>query len=237
MNINLKLLLGFLVLIVFSFAFSSTAEAAFININSKGEIIWRVLGVDSEIPFVPPSDIKIKSVGENKNVQNSQVALNNENGRIILNGIDVTNFKDTLIEIEARGDANDIKISQVDGRFVFEEKGVSANTDFPITIDPVKNELKLKTASGERIIKVWPYEAVLSLKRAKLVDKIKDNKITLSENSKGELQYLITGEKSVNIFNVATVSAPIDSSVSVSNGEVLKMNEPYWLKFFGFLFK
>ncbi len=205
----------FLLLLISSISVSSVS-AALVTVNPKGQVIWQVLG---------DSTIQVKSVAENLTSTNSQISLNNTNGKIELNNIDVTNFKDSLVEVQARGEANDLKIGTNGNAFNIEENGIIAETKFPITIDPIKNELSVTTTSGSRLVSVLPYEAILSLTRAKFINKVNSNKIDLTENVTGELQYQIGGKRDINILNVPA-----------STGEVLKVDEPTWLKVFGFLF-
>ncbi len=218
-----------------SFA-ASDASAALITITNKGEVVWEVLGDSTSLDIPKPPQISIKSIAENTPSNNSQIALDNTNGKITLNGMDVTGTKTDLVEVVARGDANNLKISQSNGQFTIEENGITANTSFPININPVKNELTVRTPSGDRLISILPYEAAISLVRGKFIDKVKDNKINLNENGNGQLEYLISGTKSINLFNVAEINADVTGSVSASNGEVIKIDEPQWLKLFGFLF-
>lgn len=207
----------------------ATALAAFVTINSTGVPIWHVLGTETQI--------HVKSVVQETSSNKTQIALSNENGKVSLNGMDVSNFKGDLVEIEARGDTNDVKIGQENGQFTLSENGVTANTNFPIIIDPGKNELTLSTPSGKRLISIWPFEATQILTRAKMVDKIRENKIILEESSNGELQYEVNGEKDVNLFNLASIKADVKSTVSATTGEVLNLDEPQWLKILGFMFK
>ena len=239
-----KIVLGVLISIFVSFIGVKEAKAALITVNPKGEIVWQVLGDESSPTIPKPPQIKVKSIAENVAIPNSEISLSNSNGKVQLNvtnaagvaqNIDVTNLKENLIEIEARGNTNDLKIGESDGQFVIEENGVIAKTSFPITIDPIKNELAVKTNSGSRLISILPYEAVVALQRAKIMDRPGID-VSLGENSNGELQYSINGQKEVSLFNLATIKADIKSVVSASNGEIVKIDEPQWLKLFGFLF-
>jgi hypothetical protein len=211
------------------------ASAALLNINNKGELIWQVLGDSTNLNIPKPSEIQIKSIASNL-PNNSEVSLSNTDGKITLNGMDVTNLKENLVEVEARGNSNDLKIGSVDNKFTIEENGLKAITAFPITVDPVKNELSVTTNSGSRLVSVLPYEAILSLMRGKFIDGIKGNVINLNESSGGQLEYVVPGTKKVNLFNVASINADVNSTISASNGEIIKIDEPQWLKFFGFLF-
>lgn len=217
------------VILVFVFLylgiFVSPVSAAFVNINSQGEVTWQILGYE----------IGVKSVALSE-IGNSQIALTTDNGKIVLNGVDVTNMKGDLVDISARGDTNDIKIGQDNGQFVLSENGINAKTAFPITIDPIKNQLTLSTNSGQRILSILPYKAAISLIRAKMIDNVDDNKMDLVESSDGQLQYVINGTKIINLFNVAKIDAKVTSTVSATDGKIVKVDEPQWLKFFGFLF-
>ena len=178
----------FLLLLISSISVSSVS-AALVTVNPKGQVIWQVLG---------DSTIQVKSVAENLTSTNSQISLNNTNGKIELNNIDVTNFKDSLVEVQARGEPNDLKIGTNGNAFNIEENGIIAETKFPITIDPIKNELSVTTTSGSRLVSVLPYEAILSLTRAKFINKVNSNKIDLTENATGELQYQIGGKRNID---------------------------------------
>ncbi len=197
---------------------ANSISAALVTVNSKGQIVWQVLG---------DSTIKVKSIAENITVANGKIELTTPN---------VTNSKEDLVEVEARADTNNLKISSVDNKFSIEENGITAQTQFPIIIDADKNTLSVTTKSGTRLISILPYEASTLLMRAKLINKVTNNAINLSENEGGQLQYLVSGVKNINLFNVATITANVNSTVSATSGEILKIDEPQWLKFFGFLF-
>jgi hypothetical protein len=232
-----------LILTFFSASFSPVF-AAIVTVNPQGQVVWQVLGDETNLAVPAPQQIQVKTVAQATTPSpNSQISLTNTDGKITLNvqngsndqNIDVTNIKDNIIELQARPNTNDITISNTAGQFTIQENGVKAQTSFPITVDPAKNELSVTTPSGNRLLSVLPYEAVLGLIRAKTIDNT-PNTISINENSKGELQYEIKGTRKINLFNVATITADVSSNVSASNGEVLNVTEPQWLKFFGFLF-
>lgn len=220
-----KIIFTLISFIIFASLFAVPTKAAFVQIDPQGKVVWQVLGYE----------IGVKSVALNETAS-SQIALTNNNGKVVLNGVDVTDLKGDLVDISARGDSNDIKIGQQDGKFVFYENGVSAATSYPITIDPIKNQLTLSTDSGQRILSILPYEAAISLIRAKMIDSVDNNRMNLVENTDGQLQYVINGTRNINLFNVAKIDAKVISTVSATDGKIMKVDEPQWLKFFGFLF-
>lgn len=227
MDTKLKLFSCFFLATSYLLLASTSAKAAFVTVNTKGQITWQVLG---------DSTLEVKSIADNIAAPNNEISLDNSGGKIELNNIDVSNLKGDLVEVVARGNSNDLKIGSSADKFTIEENGITAVTAFPITIDPIKNQLSVTTNSGSRLLSVLPYEATLSLTRGNFITKLNANGVSLTEDSIGQLQYQIAGQKNINIFNVAKVSIPVNSTVSASSGEILKIDEPAWLRVFGFLF-
>ncbi len=174
----------------------------------NGEVISQVLG---------DSTLEIKSVSKNALTVNGKIEVQ----------------KDDMVEVVARENINDLKIGNNGNEFTIEENGIIANTIFPITIDPIKDELTVKTNSGLRLINILPFEATESLVKGKFIDSINGNTISLNENSDGLLQYSIKGTRNINLFNFAKISADVTCTVSASNGEILKIDEPQWLRLLG----
>ena len=186
----------------------SPVLAAMLIVQPDGTVVSKVLG---------DSTLQVKSTS-------GEIAYTN--GKIEVQ-------KGDTVEVAARANSNDLKIGTNGNQFTIEENGIVANTSFPITIDPVKNELTVTTNSGSRLLSILPFEATVVLTRGKFIDNIKDNQISLSEDSNGLLQYSINGVRNINIFNVAKVSGDVSSNVSASNGEIIKVNEPVWLRLLG----
>ncbi|HWA52380.1 MAG TPA: hypothetical protein VG895_04995 [Patescibacteria group bacterium] len=208
--------------------------AAFVVITPQGKTVYQVLGDSTSLQIPAKSQIQVKNIAEN--VNSNEISLANNNGKIELNGVDVTNMHETLVDIESRPNSNEIQIGNSNGKFSITENNITALTSFPITIDPSQNELSVQTNSGNRLVSILPYEASLTLMRAGTVDSIKNNQIALEESSNGELQYNIDGVKNLNLFNVVSLKEDIAASVSASTGAVLNTNEPVWLHFLTFMF-
>jgi len=150
---------------------------------------------------------------------------------------DVTKLTDSIVEIEQSQGSKTIKIGKIDDNFGISQSGITALTSYPIHIDAASKTISVATNSGERIIAVMPNDALETLVRANIVNTIsQDGQVVLGENENGELTYSIPAERNVNLFNVHTVAVQVNTTVSATSGKVLKIDEPQWLKFFGFLF-
>ncbi len=150
---------------------------------------------------------------------------------------DVTKLTDSIVEIEQDQGSKTIKIGKVDSNFGISQSGITALTSYPIHIDAASKTISVATNSGERIIAVMPDDALETLVRANIVNTIsQDGQVVLGENENGELTYSIPAERNVNLFNIHTIAVPVNTTVSATSGKVLKIDEPQWLKVFGFLF-
>jgi len=215
----------------------SSAQAALVSVNKVGVVTIKVLGKETTLAVPEPASLEVKSAGESASTTNL-ISLAKEGDRVSLKvdgeeTLDVTNWKEDLVEIEERENAKKITITLVDGKFVITQEGVSATTEFPVSIDPEKNRFMVTTPSGEKYLAVLPYEARESVLRAKTLTTLSGGSFTITEEEK-DLSYAVLGEKSLNLFNVYNLALPVEAKVSASTGEILSTNEPVWLKLLSF---
>jgi hypothetical protein len=224
---------------------TGSAYASLITINPKGEAVWNVLAFEAENN---EAQIEVKRVYNTPSLlSDAKVTLLREGGKVSLSvesdgnkkEADVTNFKDNLIEVEARPETSRIRIGNDGEKFSIEQNGYIVKTAFPIEVDSKTSKLSVVATSGIRFIAVLPNEAVENVYRANIineVDRSSGSKIELLEDGRGELKYNISGERLINILNVHTIKIPVIADVSALSGKVLNVDEPIWLKIFGFMF-
>jgi hypothetical protein len=236
------LTLGFLVL---TLAFPKVAHATLIVIDQKGEVVWNVLASESTLGVPKSSEIIVKSLAAGTPGANSLVSLLREGGKVTLNvkegnqekSLDVTQVGGEIIEIEQRPSTRRVKIGVLGEKFLIEEDGTLALTDFPIKIDPLRAELSVVTDSGHRILPFLPKEAFEVALRAKIISKQKEGEtMQLTEGGRGELAYQIPGERTINLLNLFKIDIPVSTSVSALTGEILSIDQPTWLRILGFVF-
>jgi len=109
-------------------------------------------------------------------------------------------------------------------------------TDYPININPKKNEISVQTPSGIRFLSVLPVEAAESILRARVMTRLTGEKTFLLEGERGELVYEMNGEKVLNIFNLLDYPVEVKTKVSVLTGEIVEIDQPTWLRIVSFLF-
>lgn len=178
--------------------------------------------------------------------------------------MDVTELKDDIVKIRERRDKEEIKIRARDGRLEIRQKGIGALTHFPVNVNPETNELTVITPSGTRIVGVLPSVAVANILQSNIMDRVlaargllpsnspgpeeereateeaevkgeKEQEVELVEEG-GKLAFKIEGVKNVRFLNLFTIEAPVLAFVSAQTGETLRLERPFFLTFFGFLF-
>ncbi|MFC1710337.1 hypothetical protein ACFL0F_01580 [Patescibacteria group bacterium] len=236
-----KIVFAFLVFLTFFFVASET-KASLLTINGEGEVIVKVLSSEDSIALGYPetSELEVKQVANSGSEENSQVTLTKKDGIISLQvgsekSLDVTNWKDDLVEIEERPNTKRIKVGLMGDDFTIAQEGIVASTGFPVNIDPYENQLSLTTQTGKKYLKVLPFDAAQSVLRTRLVNNITSKPFTIVEEEKG-LSYVIDGNKVINIVGVYDFEIPITARVSALTGEVIAIDEPSWLKPLSFLF-
>jgi len=218
---------------------TATADASLLVVKKDGTIQWKVLSAEDQSSLSVPkhSSLGIEKAANLAYDTKSTVTLQKSGDDINLavktgsetNSLDVTDWKENLVEIEERPEVQKVAIGIYDGKFMVRQKGVAASTDLPLTINSETSEMSLKTETGDKYISVLPFEAVQSFLRTKLINRVESDKVQILEKD-GELAYKIPGEKVFNIFSFYSYAIPISSYVSASTGAILSFDGSYkWL--------
>ncbi len=244
----LKASIFFVATLIFLFASKNQTLASLVVVGSDGEVTMTVLSVEDSIELeIPRAEyLEVKNVAESAPDQDAKISLFKKDGKVNLNvstnsgdkSLDVTNYKDAVIEIEKRPQAEKITIGILGENFTISQRGVVVETDYEINIDPKSADLTLSTPSGLRYLSILPRQAVDTILRSNTINRItRQNKVFLVEqNGGGDLSYKVSGEKVINLFDLFEYSVPVTSYVSASTGEILSTEQPEWLRVLGFLF-
>jgi len=233
----------FFVFLILLLCFPKKAGASLLVLKGSGEVVWNVLSQEIALDTPKHSFIEVKKVADSDSPKTSQISLRKDEDKISLSvfsgnqekEMDVSNWSDDLVEIEERPETQKVKIGLMDGQFLIIHKGIKAVTNLPITVDSRSASILLETPTGKKYLSIFPYEAVESVLRFKLINRIPDEKIEINEEGK-ELVYKVSGEKVFRLFNFYEYAIPISYRVSASTGEILSFDVPGWLKIFRPLF-
>jgi len=237
--------LGMLLVIL---AVPEKVDAALLTVSDTEGAVWNVLSYEDELRFDIPDreSLEFKNLASNPTPDpNAEVYLKRIDDRVQLSVVsgsgqvdqDVTDFSQDLVEIEEKDQPKKVVIINLDGGFGISQRGILAKTDYAINIDAGSRKLSVEAPSGLRYVAILPYDALLNLLRAKIIDRMDPEKqIVLSEGEKGEIGYLIPGHKVIDLFNLIDLPVAVVTTVSASTGEVLHVDQPVWLGILSFLF-
>ncbi|MBU0570341.1 hypothetical protein KKB40_06240 [Patescibacteria group bacterium] len=232
--------LFFVFALLFLSVFSSNINASLLVVDEKGEIVWNVLSEDDDLlalEVTKRSQIEVKKAAEEKTDASSVISLEKNDGRVSLvvtsdtgtRELDVSDMSGELVRVEERAQVQEIALGVVGDKFSLKQKGISALTNFPIKVDAQRAEFSVRTSSGDKFISILPFQAVEILLRSKLLNRIENNEIEIIEEGQ-ELQYLVVGERLLNVLDIFEYSVPVTTKLSASTGEILSIEAPIWYK-------
>lgn len=230
---------------VISVSSCKVASASMVTVTESGEVRWNVLSDEDELTpeNMDRSYIEVKKVAEEKPGDSTQILLAKEDDKISLTlttdnrtkTMDVSGWSSDLIEIEERKDVQRVQVALEGDQFSIINNGIKAITSLPLVIDSDTSEISLKTSTGEGYLLVFPYEAVESLIKTKIINRLPGKMVSIVEEN-GDLVYKIDGFKVFNLFDLYEYEVPIKSNVSAATGEILYIDAPGWLKVINYLF-
>ena len=234
-------------LVLFLFVVStSSVHASLVVVEPSGRVVINVLADEDEVTLEIPQneEVKVTNAVAYAPNSNSLVTLKKDGGAVVLSvesedgkkTLDVSSYKDEVIQIEERPKTEKLSISVNGDKFNIEQDGLLATTKYEITVDSAKARVLLDTPSGKRFLSVSPKEAVQTLLRAKTLNNFSDTEIIIEETGGGDLIYRIDGKKMLNFFDFYEHPVDVTANVSVLTGEIVSVDQPPWLRVIGFLF-
>lgn len=220
------------------FSYSTSIHATYATISPEGEIVVKVLADEDE----EGATFEVTKLAENTTTKTPGVKLTKANDSVQMlvtksdgtKELQVPEKTDTLVEIEERPEVQKIAIGFNADQFFVKQKGYTALTHFPLTIDAQSAHLVATGENGDTLLTILPMEAAESTLRSGIVSTITDNTMHLIEKDR-ELQYKISGEKVFTFLNIYDYVVPVDTYVSVTDGTIEQIDSTTWYRFMNFL--
>ncbi len=219
-------------------------HANYVTITNDGEIVTNVLSDTDEqiMKKGKPEKIDVTRVGEHELSTNPTVSLSKQDDKLQILVANAEGTKtlalpekqDSLVEIEERPEIQRISIGFVDNQFSVRQRGFTALTNFPLTVDAKNARIVATTTTGDTFISVLPLEAVQSMIRSGIVTSVTDDMLTLQEEG-NELQYKIKGEKIFSLLHIYDYAIPVEAYVSATDGTIKRIDSSTWYRFLNIL--
>ncbi len=239
-----KFLISIFFLVVLLFFFTTREVfAGIVTLRKDGKVVINVLAQESSDSHIQGSSLEVKRIKDGLLNSNSIVGLEMEDGEVRLTvssegelrELSLKSSEANIVEVEERPEVQRLVIGIKDGRFSLEQGNVVALTDYPIRIDAKRAIFSLMTPEGEEFLYVLPREAVEVALRTRLVTRINEGKIEVTQVN-DRLQYIISGDKVFNFANLFKYSIPVSVFISGRTGEITSIDSPSLLRYLKFLF-
>jgi hypothetical protein len=227
--------------LIFLFLFfpKGVSASSLIKISKEGNLTVNVLSASDSLALGVPqkSFLEVKEVaGRGSLSQDIVLKKEGDKYNLYLGGsqaLDVTNWSDSVVEIEEKEEAKKIDILVLNDKFLIKQAGILTDVSYPLKVMPKEKKLSVETPFGDKLLLVMPYDAALTALRSKVLGKVdKDKHFELVEENK-DIVYKMSGYKILNFFGFYKMDYPVTVNVSASTGEVVLVDEPWWLKIAG----
>lgn len=223
----------------FSFFLSfKKADASLIRVTKDGEVVKNVLSFKiSDVQGVSLDNANQEE--SSKPTGSDSVLLSKDDGGVYLalggegKRYDINNLGGDIVEIEERDNLKPVKIITKDGKFILSQEGFDIETDKSIEIDSKSGNIFVESSLGKEFLSVLPMDAATTTLRSKYLTRITD--ASLVSDAQGDTVYRFEGERVLKVLGFLNYSVPVSADLSISTGEIVKVNQPVWLKIVGFL--
>ncbi len=144
-------------------------------------------------------------------------------------------------EVEQELEDDGIKISTESGRPAFFKNGITATTEFPLSVDVGTNQLIITTPAGQKIVAILPDQAVQNMIATGIINQINSpqpestgsgqlaagtNLVELKVRN-SEPVYEVNGTKIYRLFGLFAVSQPVKAVVSAETGDLVTTQKSF----------
>jgi hypothetical protein len=236
-----KKLLLFLVLSLLFFSTSQVQAASLFVVSKDGNVERNVLGdstdinatvqkVSQKVATAAIEGVKEIAIAEIENKTQVKIITDKESQEQT-----VPTALTELVEMEGDHLSDKVSVTKTDEGFGISDKGITANTSFNVSIKPKEHDVFVESSLGSTKLSVLPSEAVKNVVSSGAINVLPADGIISLQSDGDKLNYLVKGERIVQIFHIAKVVVPVSSSVSADTGKVTIVDQPQWLSLFGFL--
>ncbi len=158
-------------------------------------------------------------------VENGKVVLKIENESGEDHDATEEELEDIHDELEQEFENHGIDIATSEGKIKFVKNNVSAQSNFPLSVNIDTNQLIVSTPNGDKVVAILPDQAVLNLINTGVIYKVEgasttdnlETDVTLEEKD-GEVVYRVKGVKTKRLLGLIPVDTKVTAFISAENG-------------------
>lgn len=133
--------------------------------------------------------------------------------------------EDTELEVETDDGVVKIASGEAEEELEVEHKGVKAQTEFPLRIDPITKQLTATTPVGTKNVSILPEKAAAVISELGLIDNASGASKLKMKFENGQLVYKIEGTKKKKLFGIIPFTVKQDAVVSAETGAMVSKSE------------
>lgn len=156
-----------------------------------------------------------------------------ENGKVVLKISDESGedqdaseeeLEDLHDELEQEFEDKGIDVATDGGKIRFTKNNVSAQSNFPLSVNVDTNQLIVSTPNGDKVIAILPDQAILNLINTGVINTISGDSTTDSltevtlEEREGEVVYKVKGIRTKRLLGFIPVNTEVTAFVSAEDG-------------------
>jgi len=132
------------------------------------------------------------------------------------------------VEVHEGTETAKLRIGKRKAKFAVLDQKFGAESEFPLSVDKVTNELIITTPQGIRVVAILPDTAVENMLRQKLIDQIQGGNtqgVEIKIDKNGNVFYEVSGQRHKKLFGIFGIEVPKTLEVSAQTGDVIKTDQ------------
>lgn len=138
--------------------------------------------------------------------------------------------EETKVRVKSK-DGSEVEIEAAGNKFKLTVQGQGVDTNFPITFDKTTSQLFVQIGTGLKEIRILPNQASEIARQAGIQNKLSDQLVEATSSATNDsLAFKVTGTRTGKFLGLIPISAELEAEVGAQSGQILKVNQPFWLK-------
>ena len=147
------------------------------------------------------------------------------------NKISTNQNQGVTVNLSGNGKEEKIEVEAEDDHFRIRSNDQTASLNFPLLVDQENGLIFVETGQGLKEIRVLPDQAAQIARERGIISRVENMEFELEDQAgeEGNLVIVVKGHKEGSILSIIPVSESVQVLIGSMNGEILKVNQPWWV--------